>query len=188
MRAETLEMANVRVLDRPHVRDWVRGRLGFLVDSAPVARNAFLRESERRWGMAALAIPCHERTHWTGPFGESLVRDLLMDRGRSVRRPHRVPRVRVDWETEEAMIEVKTGAYFSQGSAHEKLLGVPFKYIDVPQRYGKPLWIVCAGQAERLSRTVYGNLDGPRTSEAKRALLDTFDTYGIRFVAASSFL
>lgn len=175
----------------PHVRDWVCGRLQFLTSQSPLRASCakgVLRSREREWGESILGRTTPNRVPWTGPFGETLVRDVLLSKGQNVRSPSFHRSYKLDWETDDMLIEVKTGAYFSQGSAHEKVLAVPFKYIDVPQVYGKPLWIVCVGKTELVSRTVFGNVLGPRTTDAKRALLESYASYGIRFVCASSLL
>lgn len=175
----------------PHVRDWVCGRLHFLTSQVPARMGnakAVLRTRERQWGESFLPRPCSNRVPWTGRFGETLVRDFLVSKGHRVHPPSFHRSYKLDWETDDMLVEVKTGAYFSTGSAHEKVLGVPFKYIDVPQAYGKPLWIVCVGKTEWVSRTVFGNVTGPRTTESKRTLLELYASHGIHFVSASSFL
>ena len=56
--------------------------------------------------------------------------------------------VHPDWETEDAIWEVKTRNWSVPGTAGEKILGVPYKYSDVPELYGKPLKIVCVAYQE----------------------------------------
>jgi hypothetical protein len=59
-------------------------------------------------------------------------------------------------------MEVKCGTYYTNGTAHEKILGCPFKYADIPILYSKPLKIVCIGGAEKICREQYGNLSGEK--------------------------
>ena len=46
-------------------------------------------------------------------------------------------------------VEVKAGAYTVGGTAHEKILGVPFKYEKVVEKTNKPVLILCIGSAEK---------------------------------------
>ena len=46
-------------------------------------------------------------------------------------------------------VEVKAGAYTVGGTAHEKILGVPFKYEKIVEKKSKPVLILCIGSAEK---------------------------------------
>ena len=46
------------------------------------------------------------------------------------------------------MVEVKSRTWCTTGTAGEKVLGVPYKYADVPNLYNKPLMIVCVAYQE----------------------------------------
>ena len=60
----------------------------------------------------------------------------------------------LDLETFKEMIEVKTGSYFTTGTAGEKVPGVPWKYSEVPDLYGKPLLIILIGGDKKESDLV----------------------------------
>jgi len=91
-------------------------------------------------------------TQWTGPVGEAAVRDLLklleLKPSGAKRREHLEP----DWICEKYIVEVKTGTYLTSGTAHEKILGVPYKYAAAPILYELPLLIVCVGRADIIAR------------------------------------
>lgn len=86
---------------------------------------------------------------WSSVIGEMICRELYEQRGKTVTKPRNINGQEPDWETEDAVLEAKIGTYFTEGTAHEKVLAVPLKYSEVPQRYGKPLHIVCMGRAEQ---------------------------------------
>ena len=44
---------------------------------------------------------------------------------------------------------MKTHTWCTTGTAGEKILGVPFKYSELPRLYGKPLKIICVAYQER---------------------------------------
>ena len=46
-------------------------------------------------------------------------------------------------------VEIKTGSYTIGGTAHEKILGVPYKYQEIVKKTGKPVLILCIGAAEK---------------------------------------
>ena len=81
-----------------------------------------------------------------GIFGEELLKEYYVLVGEFVTdKPERKNAHDLDLETITYMVEVKTGSYFTTGTAGEKMYGVPWKYADVPRLYGKPLRIVCIG-------------------------------------------
>ena len=89
---------------------------------------------------------------------------------------------------EDAIVEVKTGTFYTSGTAGEKILGCPFKYAEIPELYGKPLKILCLGCAEKVCRESYGNLPGAKCSPQKKAFLDFFRAQGIEYIGASDVL
>ena len=79
-----------------------------------------------------------------------------------------------DIETDDFVYEVKGQRYFMGGTASEKVLGVPYKYADIPEIYGKPLKIVCVAYQEWISsygkngQRVFGDIE----SSNRRSQLD----------------
>jgi hypothetical protein len=86
------------------------------------------------------------------------------------------------------VIEVKTETYFTEGTAGEKILGVPFKYRKIPMLYSKPLQILCIGGAEKASREQYGNLPGPIVSSDDTVWFDFYKSQQIEFIGATDLL
>lgn len=63
-------------------------------------------------------------------------------------KPKQIAHFKPDLETDKYIIEVKTRNWTTSGTAGEKVLGVPRKYMDVPILYGKPLLIILVGYQE----------------------------------------
>lgn len=93
----------------------------------------------------------------------------------------------MDLETDDFVIEVKTRNYTTSGTVGEKILGVPFKYIDVPKIYKKPLKIVLVGYQEYEAINNFGLFD--RKNKNKSKMLKIWkDTFNIEFVKCSDLI
>jgi hypothetical protein len=147
---------------------------------------------ENAWGRktAKLRRPdLKPKSQWTTTFGQHICEELCILQGKNVSAPKKKQGMQPDRETDDAIIEVKTQTYYTDGTAGEKILGCPFKYCEVPKLYNKPLKILCIGCAESLSKNTYGNLDGPKVSDTKRMVLDFYkNTLNIEFIAATDIL
>jgi len=88
----------------------------------------------------------HKQASLFGKFGEEIVKEHYILVGEYItNKPESKNGHQLDLETIRDMVEVKTGSYFTTGTAGEKIYGVPWKYADVPRLYNKPLLIVCVG-------------------------------------------
>ena len=189
------------------ITQWARGELSFL-PSPPeemkkkADKQKFHKKKEDEWGQAILRIlrpnkkskktedaEEKENGNWTTIVGEEYIRYLYELKGHSVSKPTKQNGHEVDWETPIEMVEVKTQTYFTSGTASEKILGVPFKYADIPVLYKKPLKIVCLAGAEKRCREEYGNLGATCSSEQKKKMLDIWcREFNIEFVSATELL
>jgi hypothetical protein len=88
----------------------------------------------------------------SGAFGELLFYHYCLQNSIQVWKCPMKNDFKPDFETKDAIYEIKTGTYKTSGTAHEKILGVAFKYCEIPKLYGKPLYIVCIGRAEKFMR------------------------------------
>jgi len=137
-------------------------------------------QTEQIWGNWIIGDT--DNGQWTTRLGENLVKCAYEKKGKKVWRPKCINRYRPDWETEDEIIEVKTRNWTTSGTAGEKVLGVPFKYSDVPRLYGKPLRIVCVAYQEW--ELAYGStrVFGDDISEEKKMMLKLWKGLGIEFV------
>lgn len=175
-----------------NVLKWLRGDLSFLcVDESVKRRADALKKAEDEWGRGVLRTRRPDLKldkQWTNKFGEHICEEIYTMLGSTVTKPVKTKGYQPDVETESVIIEVKTQTYYTSGTAGEKILGVPFKYIDVPVLFSKSLVILCVGGAEKRCREEYGNLPGDRCSERKKELLDVYKRYNIHFVALTDLL
>ena len=150
-----------------------------------------LKELEDKWGQETLKKKRPDlklEKQWTNKFGEHICEELNILLGKEIKVSEKKEGYLPDFELDDMMIEVKTGTYFTSGTAHEKILGCPFKYCEIPELYSKPLIILCIGGAEKICREKYGNLEGEKCSETKKKFLDFFKENKIEFVGISDIL
>jgi hypothetical protein len=137
---------------------------------------------EKKWGNQMIGQKANG--NWTTCLGEGLVKEVLELGGENVRRPERRGGYEPDWETDSFIYEVKTRNWTTSGTAGEKVLGVMYKYSDIPELYGKPLKIFCVGYQE------YELTHGPtkifgEVSNKQRAFLNLANSFDIEYVKFS---
>jgi hypothetical protein len=146
-------------------------------------RNA--AKQEKAW---ATTITSDTAT-WSGKLGENTVKELLKLNGHRVWKPKKRQGMHPDWETDHAVWEVKTRNWSVPGTIGEKLLGVPYKYSDVPDAYGKPLKVVCLAYQEwECTHVKKMNIFGADVSREKQRQLELWKHQGIEFIPFSKIL
>ena len=182
------------LLRQKEVIQWLFGDLSFLPE---IEKKNKTKDAEKykvledKWGQAMLKIRRPDLKldkQWTNMFGEHICEEIYTLLGKTVTKPAKKEHFCPDREVDDSILEAKVGTYFTTGTAHEKILGCPFKYAEVPDLYGKPLKILCMGGAEKMCRENYGNLPGKKFSPQKKAFLDFFKEKGIEYVGASDIL
>jgi len=182
------------LLREQQVVKWLFGDLSFL---PPIEKkNKTVDEPkykvlEDKWGQDTLKKRRPDLKldkQWTNKFGEHIVEEIFYLQEKELRKPIKKDNYQVDYEVEDALLEVKTQTYHTSGTAGEKILGSPFKYAEIPELYSKPLKIVCIGGAERICREQYGNLDGPKCSLQKKRFIDFYKENNIEYVGATEIL
>ena len=149
------------------------------------------KKKEDEWGQNTLSTKRPDllkHGQWTTKLGEHSLEELQILLGKTPTSPINKNGYKPDCEVEDAIWEAKAQTYFTDGTAGEKILGVPFKYADVPELYGKPLKILCMGCAEKLSREHYGNLSGEKCTEKKNKFIDFYKEMGIEWVGATELI
>tara|TARA_Y100000389_G_scaffold121176_1_gene118560 strand:+ start:160 stop:936 length:777 start_codon:yes stop_codon:yes gene_type:complete len=124
--------------------------------------NKKLEENEAEWNMKImkeirpdLFDKDSKQKSKFGLFGEILVKEYYILTGEFLTdKPEKKGGHDLDLETFKEMIEVKTGSYFTTGTAGEKVPGVPWKYSEVPDLYEKPLLIILIGGDKKESNLV----------------------------------
>jgi hypothetical protein len=102
---------------------------------------------EKLWGNN---IICDKNNNqWTTSLGEYLVHYVLtIKNGKPPRRAKKKNNYCPDWETDDAIYEVKTRNWTTSGTAGEKVYGTALKYAEINELYSKPLIIVCVAYQE----------------------------------------
>lgn len=170
----------MKLIEEPDVVQWIKGDLSFLPSFniegvSKTKKNKILKEEEDVWGKEKLKLirpDLKPASNWTTCFGERICLEILEKDGLKTKKHEKKGKYIPDLETEEHVFEVKTGTYFTEGTAHEKILGTPFKYADIPVMTGKPLIIFIIGGSEKRCIEDYGFLGNKNTTPAKRKYLN----------------
>lgn len=148
---------------------------------------------ETKWGNELIGItnPKQYTGNWTTKLGESFVKEVCKILGMNPKKilhkqdPDNLI-IKPDVETNRFIIEVKTSNWTMPGTAGEKILGTPYKYISVPEIYGKPLKIICVGY--QIEEAKKWGLFGKSKSELRNNLIMFYKKMGIEFIPISFLL
>ncbi|MCK9608184.1 MAG: hypothetical protein M0R33_17200 [Methylomonas sp.] len=152
------------LLANREVLRWLIGDLSFLPQSIAKTKQLIqsqMKANEDVWGRKVMKIKRPDlqlAQQWTNKFGEYICEELCLLLHMTLLKPEVKQHHKPDVETTNFIWEAKAETFFTTGTAGEKILGVPFKYADIPELYGKPLRIICIGGAEKICREQYGNL------------------------------
>ena len=188
------EDRSIVLLRQKEVVQWLFGNLSFLpaiANKNKTADEAQYKVNEDKWGQTIMKSRRPDLKldkQWTNKFGEYICEELYTLLGKHVTKPIKKEHYQPDLEIDDAIIEVKTGTYHTSGTAGEKILGVPLKYSEIPELYGKPLKILCLGGAEKACRENYGVLPGPKCTKQKQEFLDFYREKKIEYIGASDIL
>jgi hypothetical protein len=169
--------AGQKLLANKEVIRWLYGDLSFLPKQT--------QKEENDWGMKFIksVIPdLKSKKQWTNAFGEAIVKELATLIKETAKKPEPKNHLQPDFELSDTVIEVKCGTFFTNGTAHEKIMGCAIKYAEVPKLYGKELAILCVGNAEKLARDTYQILKtSQNVPEEKTKILKCYKELNIRF-------
>lgn len=144
-----------------------------------IKNNKKAKDNEYNWGN--LMIKSVANCMWSSILGEKIVYDLVKRLGFNIWKPEKIQGYQPDFETDKYVFEVKTRNWTTSGTAGEKVLGVPYKYSDIPRLYKKPLKIILVAYQEyeyiNSNTKLFGNL-----SEEKKKLLEYWKENNIEFI------
>ena len=170
-----IENAKIILIRQKEVIQWIFGDLSFLpkIENKNKTKDEIeYKKLEDKWGQTILKIRRPDLKldkQWTAKFGEHICEEIYTLLGNNVSKPAKKEHYQPDIEIDDAIIEVKTGTFYTSGTAGEKILGCPFKYAEIPDLYNKKLKIICLGGAEKICKENYGNLPGLKCSPQKRS-------------------
>jgi hypothetical protein len=194
LQAMQTDQAQLVLVKEVEVIQWLYGDLSFLpeIEKKNKANDTKrYKVLEDEWGQNMLEKrrpDLKKHGQWTTKLGEHLTEELLILMGKTPTNPRKINGFAPDTEVVDAIWEAKAQTFNTTGTAGEKILGVPFKYADVPELYGKPLKILCMGCAEKLCREHYGNLEGDKSTEKKRRFVEFYRENGIEWVGATELI
>jgi hypothetical protein len=182
------------LLQDKEIISWLFGNTSFLppieIKKNKTQDDRQLKILEDEWGqkkMKSRRPDLKSSGQWTTKLGEHICEELCLLQNKKYFKPEKKQKFQPDTETDDAIWEAKTQTFFTTGTAGEKILGVPFKYCEIPELYGKPLKILCMGGAERECREHYYNI-GEKCSEKKKKYLDFYRENGVEFVGATDLM
>ena len=193
-------MNNIRImsdiLKEPLVRSWIQRGAFFQElekNSRKKSDERASNEKEKVWAHDILKKYFnYQKTtnQWTTTLGEYLVKIMLEEKygAGKVWRPEIKSGFHPDWETPDSLYEVKSRNYTTTGTAGEKILGCPIKYIDIPKIYGKPLNIVLLGYQEYEADNNFKLFDWDNMSSEKTQLLNMLRMFKIEYLRGSELL
>jgi hypothetical protein len=161
----------IKLLNHPQIIKWVSGNIyGWLnnKNDEHIWGNYILNSSRNIYDVNIQANK--NKYGWSGRLGEILVGECLANICGGYENikiqpkfasPYSKTFFRPDFETDFGIIEVKSGAYYTPSSSHEKILSTPYKYAEIPEITGKPLYILCVGGAEFAARHKFALIPSP---------------------------
>ena len=144
---------SIILLKKKEVIKWIFDDLSFLPKiekKNKTTDNSKYKKLEDSWGKNMFKYKDPTKIlnkQWTNKFGEYICIEIYSLFNKKATKPQKLNKHLPDIELDDCIIEVKTGTYYTEGTAHEKILGCPFKYADIPTIYSKPLKIFCVGGA-----------------------------------------
>ena len=193
-RMSMITSPHIMLLKNKTVIQWLYGDTSFLPPIVSKNKTADItkrKAQEDVWGQEMMRLRRSDlklEKQWTNRFGEYLCEEILTLLGHQPYKPVKKNHYQPDVEVTTAIWEAKAQTYYTEGTAGEKILGCPFKYAEIPDLYSKPLYILCIGGAEKLSREKYGNLPGPKQTPQKQHILQTFRGLQIEYVGYTDLL
>ena len=189
-----IQNPSIVLLRDPAVVQWIMGDMTFLPTFPKRNKTADDKQYkilEDKWGQTTMKQRRPDLKldkQWTNTFGEYVCSELYSLMGRTVHKPIKQKHFQPDLEVEDAVLEVKTGTFYTSGTAGEKILGTPFKYAELPVLYRKPVKIICIGGAEKICKEQYGNLSGEMCTPQKKLFIDFYRQQGFEYIGASDLI
>ncbi len=125
---------------------------------------------------------------WATQLSENLFKQVMNKKGIKIWRPKIINNYKPDFESNEYIYEIKCRNWTTPGTAGEKVLGVPYKYSDIPRIYNKPLKIVCMAFQEYELLYSNHNIFGNNISNEKRNIIKFWKQMNIEYIQFTTFL
>jgi hypothetical protein len=145
------------------------------------------KTAEDSWGKG---ITGKNTCQWSTPLSESIFLEYLKNKNSKIITRNKIYKsssgktLKPDFETENAIYELKCRTWSTTGTAGEKILATPYKYSELPSLSGKPLYIVLMAYQE------FDNFELFNTTQSieKKGFIDFWRNSGITFVKFTDIL
>jgi len=174
---------NLKLLNKVEVVQWCLDDLSFLGIEEEVAKiegkktqkkiTNLKKKLEDNWGKKLMKDILPDKDNkwkqWTTTFSERLCDEIYTIMNQEIRMPKKPKKdlKKPDREISDAIIEVKSGTYFTEGTALDKIFSVPILFIPDLPVWNKKLIILLVGKAEKFGREfgILGDIVEPSRSK-----------------------
>jgi hypothetical protein len=177
---KTQKNSNFKYINKKDVLEWL------------FKKNHSTKEDEDKWGQLIIGTN-KKNTQYTTKLGEGIVGEILEylqlnPQSKTKKKLADGQNIEPDWIANDGVYECKARTWNTTGTAGEKILGTPYKYIEVPTLYNKPLYIVCLAFQEEEAFNSF-KLFGNSKSNAKNQLLKIYkEKFNIEFIKCTDLL
>jgi DNA adenine methylase len=150
------------------------------VFNEPTFINNLDKEKEYNWGTGIIG---NKTRQWTTFLGETIVKEIYnltekIQVKRKIKDGNK--NIQPDVETDKSIIEVKSRTYCTNGTAGEKILGVPYKYRNIKDITGKNVFIVLVAYQEIEATDKFFLFENKDKNCCK--FTDFYEDFGIKYV------
>jgi hypothetical protein len=170
----TNKLVTNNYIENKAVRDWLE------YNPYRALKNQILRKkAEDSWGKS---VTGKNSVQWTTTLSETIFKEYLESQRaqiikKKIYKSSEGKKLKPDFETETALYEIKCRTWNTPGTAGEKILGVPYKYSELPRLSGKPLYIVLMAYQEKEDFGLFST-----SSPEKKELIEYWRSKRITFV------
>lgn len=181
----TTKTYKTKIKNFPEFLKWTQTRPTQIVKGKQTIKHQKKKrqEEEKIWGNNMIGQ--NNNGQWTTLLGEWGVYDILQYLGKHPKKVLRKNGFEPDWEADDGIYEVKTRNWCVSGTAGEKVYGTFIKYRDIPELYGKPLYIICVGYQEWELTHGKTRYFGDKVDEKTKQALELAKSWNIHYVPFS---
>jgi hypothetical protein len=172
-----------------------------LVDSKSRDKLSKYKNREKRWANKILKkhFKNYQFTNqWTTKLCEELVKETLIKldyknvrKARLIESKLRIKKYKLDWETDNYLIEVKGHSWTTPGTVGEKIFSVPIKYSELMELTGKKILIILVGYQEYEAKNEFGlgNIFSPNEcNKTAKIMLQCCKKHGFEYIPFTKML
>jgi hypothetical protein len=132
--------------------------------------HSFRKLAEDSWGRSIIG---KDTCQWTTPLSEKVFKEYLQISEQNLLTHNKF----CNFITDKAVYKLKCRSWNTSGTVGEKILGLPYKYSELPRLSGKPLYIVLMAYQEKDSFNLFDT-----TNPEKNEMISNWRRNGVEFV------